>query len=1091
MRRVFFSINSIFSGLLMIFSVSAPVAFLSACNYTGTTIGLNYLPGVQISYTKSTVTTSASTVRVGNSVGVTLYLRDQNSAAYLSTLPTVTFQASGGTSAGTLGAVTNNGDGSYSTTFSGVTVGSATAIYGVVNGSPLQSSRPTIQVTSSSPNITATAGNNQSAERGTQLSTAFTATAIDANGNALQGAIINWAVTAGAGTLSAETTTTSSNGTVVATLTLGTTPGTNIVTATINGTSIFATFIATGTTSPLIDNIWNLISANSSTFTYGATIDFAAPGGVCELEPAAQIDNEATSLSVSTGFTGGNFTGAAWDSGNNEVRLAQTGTPTNNSELDSSWAPAWSNIVGYWKLDDAAGSTSVVDSSPVGTNSLTVNGGVTLGTTGKLSTAASFNGSTGYLSNASPSQLSFEYTHPFTLSSWINTSNASQNNFILAKQENSGNFNGYYDFLTPSGNLQCLIQSSQLNYAYIESSVIFNDGQWHQAVCMSNGNGLASGLSIYKDGVLDTEASVVGDDLDSESILSSAAFTIGSRDSGGQPFSGVIDEAAVWNINLTPTQVQTVYSRQSAKYAGTLTSRVMDGLASGANWTTLGWTSTLPFYKELPDYSGGAVQNETSTNYSALEGDTPALGDNNLMTGIEGLWHLDETAGAMTVTDNSGQGNTGTVESGTTLGVSGKLGAAANFNGSTGYIDTGAGLGTNFTTGNFSLSAWVQLPSGVNQGAYILARRLNSTPFTQYGVLAGYVNSSGSFVSAQNIGFFLDGQSGTLDNTNTGSYYTANAFGDGKWHHVVCVRNGSSGAQIWVDGVDQTLTTVFSGYAMNLNSTSSHFTIGSGGSTNYFNGGIDEVAVWDKALNSTEIIQLYRRGINRTKYQIQTCATASACASSPNWQGPDGTNQTYFSELNNNKLPADGGDLSSSDSVNATSPTMTFSSFPGPMPSATRYFQYRAILESDDTSTNCNYGSGATWCSPELQSVTVGPNHYDSSSPTVVSQSGINFYSLSGAIETLGGGGCGSGVVYNLGIGASSSSATWYYWSGSAWVSAGGTTATANSAAGLTNAVLSTFGSSVGNGTVYLKAFLQSSGTSACQFSSFQLNGLN
>ena len=31
-------------------------------------------------------------------------------------------------------------------------------------------------------------------------------------------------------------------------------------------------------------------------------------------------------------------------------------------------------------------------------------------------------------------------------------------------------------------------------------------------------------------------------------------------------------------------------------------------------------------------------------------------------------------------------------------------------------------------------------------------------------------------------------------------------------------------------------------------------------------------------------------------------------------------------------------------------------------------FQYRAIMESDDTSTNCDYGSGATWCSPELKS---------------------------------------------------------------------------------------------------------------------------
>jgi len=44
---------------------------------------------------------------------------------------------------------------------------------------------------------------------------------------------------------------------------------------------------------------------------------------------------------------------------------------------------------------------------------------------------------------------------------------------------------------------------------------------------------------------------------------------------------------------------------------------------------------------------------------------------------------------------------------------------------------------------------------------------------------------------------------------------------------------------------------------------------------------------------------------------------------------PDGTNQTYFTELNNNIIPNDDGDLTTSDSVLTSLPTMIFSMFSG------------------------------------------------------------------------------------------------------------------------------------------------------------------
>jgi hypothetical protein len=58
--------------------------------------------------------------------------------------------------------------------------------------------------------------------------------------------------------------------------------------------------------------------------------------------------------------------------------------------------------------------------------------------------------------------------------------------------------------------------------------------------------------------------------------------------------------------------------------------------------------------------------------------------------------------------------------------------------------------------------------------------------------------------------------------------------------------------------------------------------------------------------------------------------------------------------------------------VQAGVPLISFSQFGNLIIPKNRYLQYRAIMESDDSSTACNYGSGPTWCSPELQGTSSG-----------------------------------------------------------------------------------------------------------------------
>lgn len=99
--------------------------------------------------------------------------------------------------------------------------------------------------------LTIVSGGNQSASVGSALPIKPSVKVVDQFGNAVSGATVTFAVTAGGGTITGGTQTTSTTG--VATVTnwaLGPTPGVNTVTATVTGTGVTgnpATFTATGT----------------------------------------------------------------------------------------------------------------------------------------------------------------------------------------------------------------------------------------------------------------------------------------------------------------------------------------------------------------------------------------------------------------------------------------------------------------------------------------------------------------------------------------------------------------------------------------------------------------------------------------------------------------------------------------------------------------------------------------------------------------------------------------------------------------------------------------------------------------------------
>jgi hypothetical protein len=615
----------------------------------------------------------------------------------------------------------------------------------------------------------------------------------------------------------------------------------------------------------------------------------------------------------SFGFGAGTGTGTTWDGANNYLRLDHSGTPTNNSELDSTWTPEWSSLVAYWKLDNNWNDS-------VGSFNLTPGGSPSFSTASKLGAyAANFGGTNDYASIAS---AALTQTDNWTLAAWIYPTNLSvSSQIIVYVGENGPPDDGYGLALGGAGSVAVLYGGVAWNYT--TSAVTANMWQ-HVVAVRSSGT-----LTVYLNGAALSPTFNGG-------IAPPSPVTSIGWDYGNSKFVGLIDDVAIWRAPLSAVEVQSLYSRQSAAYAGTFQSRVMDSYAVGSVWKSLSWTSTLPFLKELPD----AGASESSSSYSAQS--------SSLTSGIVALWHLDEasgTSGNGSVLDKSGQANNGAPTS-VTFGALGKLANSAQFNGSTSNICMPGTASLNLSTA-LTMSAWIQTSSTSHE---IIIEKFGNSNEGGYGM---FVDSGNQIWFTTQAGLWDDFKSNVYANLSTG------------WHHVAATFDGIS-KTIYIDGS----LNISEPYVASITTNTGEICMGYNHSSNgaWFTGNIDEVAIWNRALSSTEIQMLYRRGSNRIKYQVRSCPDF-LCSTNPTWLGPNGTNQTYFSELNNNAISSDGADLTSIDFVLSASASIGFSAFNSLAIPSNRYFQYRAIMESDDVSTGCNYGGSATWCSPELQSV--------------------------------------------------------------------------------------------------------------------------
>jgi len=156
-------------------------------------------------------------------------------------------------------------------------------------------------------------------------------------------------------------------------------------------------------------------------------------------------------------------------------------------------------------------------------------------------------------------------------------------------------------------------------------------------------------------------------------------------------------------------------------------------------------------------------------------------------------------------------------------------GAALNFNGTNNTVDLGMGITNALVGGNkVTVEAWVNAAS-VSAGGCIISNHQSSTQF-----LLGRSVSSYYFF----IGF---GAFSVITPTNVVT--------PGTWQHVAGVYDGNE-IRIYVDGILQGTTSVTS---FNFPASATPTKMGSNAFGEYFDGSLDEVRVWNRALCADEL----------------------------------------------------------------------------------------------------------------------------------------------------------------------------------------------------------------------------------------------
>jgi len=176
------------------------------------------------------------------------------------------------------------------------------------------------------------------------------------------------------------------------------------------------------------------------------------------------------------------------------------------------------------------------------------------------------------------------------------------------------------------------------------------------------------------------------------------------------------------------------------------------------------------------------------------------------------------------------------------------IGKSMVFDGTNEYVTMGDVFGFE-RTDSFSISCWIKCAAVDHP---LIMKQQGASPFLGYSL----------WVDSPYIRFDL------MNNTTTNALKAlagSTVVTDSCWHHIVATYDGSSdisGAHIYIDGVDQALTTVANTLSATIiNAFDFQFAKQGTRTTWWYAGSLDEVSVWNKVLSIGEVTTIYNAGI--------------------------------------------------------------------------------------------------------------------------------------------------------------------------------------------------------------------------------------
>ncbi|MCU0788218.1 MAG: hypothetical protein MUC91_08520 [Verrucomicrobia bacterium] len=476
-------------------------------------------------------------------------------------------------------------------------------------------------------------------------------------------------------------------------------------------------------------------------------------------------------------------------------------------------------------------------------------------------------------------------------------------------------------------------------------SIVFDDN-WHHVAYTYDISAPSNRFRVYVDGVPNY--------TNSFSLNQGVSFfncvSIGARvrTSVGLPFTGQVDDVALWSRALSQAEINEVRTNSITlpvpAFAPTITANPVGAtnLLVGDSWTMSGTaTGTRPFayqwLKNGTNLPGATAQILSLTNLTTDEtgqyrlvitnagGSATSLvaqitvnafAAPNVTNGMVAYWPLDTLAGVKTPDLVSAYDMTLINMGGSNL-VSGRWGNALSFDKTssqyTRRVHTAGEALPASSKSNYTVSFWVKAPAASGGWAFCEGSTVNNNPALALGMNA---NDPRFYWLVRNTG-------GTL----LAGYGVASVWDD-NWHHVAWVQRdvgGSAKAQIYIDGaLDITVNALFP-LGANNSSLGAYYRTGP---TLPITGLVDEVAAWERALSPAEVALLATSYITNpptrltplaiTSFKSDLPAVAKGDSTPLRWDVPANATQILISGLGDVTSKTVGGVGSTNVAPNAT-----------------------------------------------------------------------------------------------------------------------------------------------------------------------------